>query len=111
MSAYLWRAVARFAFTSVLMPSLAMGQGAPQQKSSRTEEEIQKAIDADVAAQKAPAPDSSKAASSSAAARGQQSFNPDIALIGDFAAAAFYREVEMLGGHDPAEPGFNLQSL
>ncbi|MET0412079.1 MAG: zinc-regulated TonB-dependent outer membrane receptor [Polyangiaceae bacterium] len=41
-----------------------------------------------------------------------QSLNPDIALIGDFALAAYSSEDNhQTGGHDPSEKGFNLQAL
>jgi hypothetical protein len=42
----------------------------------------------------------------------QQSLNPDISLIGDFALAAFSpNEPHQTGNHDPQAPGFNLQQL
>lgn len=41
-----------------------------------------------------------------------QSMNPDLALILDFALAGFNTsKPDQLGGHDPTQPGFNLQQL
>jgi hypothetical protein len=43
---------------------------------------------------------------------GVQSMNPDVSVIGDFAAAAFSRrQNHETGAHDPVENGFNLQQL
>ena len=44
--------------------------------------------------------------------RSFQSLNPDLALIADFAVAGFNpRGMQMLGGHDPKQNGFNFQLL
>jgi hypothetical protein len=51
-------------------------------------------------------------ASPSSAAGAPQSMNPDLALIADFALAAFSpNSPHQTGDHDPQEPGFNLQQL
>ena len=47
----------------------------------------------------------------SAASGAVQSMNPDISLIADFALAWFSDEPSLVGGHDPYDPGFNLQGL
>jgi hypothetical protein len=46
-----------------------------------------------------------------AVSRTFQDMNPHISIIMDVAAAAFSREPDQLGGHDPRANGFNLQQL
>ncbi len=68
--------------------------------------EIQAALAADQAAAD---PQATRSPSPGA---GVQSLNPDIAVIADFALAAFSDpDHHQTGGHDPAENGFNLQAL
>jgi len=58
--------------------------------------------------------DTQSAAPSAPSASGNSGalMNPDISLVGDFAAAAFSDSRHLQsGGHDPAENGFNLQAL
>ncbi len=70
--------------------------------------EIEAALAADAeAAASSAAPPPATAPSASV-----QSLNPDLSVIGDFAAAAFSREENhQTGGHDPVESGFNLQAV
>lgn len=110
---------------AVLSLPLCVEAQSSDTSNSPSEEEIRRALEADAKANRAsgsaPAPsgESSQTPSSSdalpapvaAGARVIQSLNPDIALIGDFAAAAFSSLMDMTGGHDPAENGFNLQAL
>lgn len=91
-----------------------------------SEEEIRRALEADTAANRQGAAGSGQATvldraatrplpSSSPPAppgvRFFQSLNPDLSLIGDFAAAAYSSTFTMTGDHDPKENGFNLQAL
>ncbi len=71
--------------------------------------EIETALAADQGPpnQSAPAPTSAPTPSG-----GVQSLNPDLTLIGDFAAAAFSGDEHLQSGaHDPQHNGFNLQAL
>ncbi len=71
--------------------------------------EIEKALAADQAEASVPVPATGVASSAGALV---QSLNPDLALIGDFAAAWFNTtEPQQAGGHDPQKRGFNLQQL
>jgi hypothetical protein len=68
--------------------------------------EIQAAVRADQSAA------SSQAPRSSSPGAGIQSLNPDLAVVADFALAAFSDpDHHQTGGHDPSENGFNLQAL
>ena len=116
----------RVALTSGLCGLLAAGPALAQEKKEEkdqknqkqaqvSEEDIARALAADQAAkaaseqkQEPPGPSGGPVATG---IRAFQSFNPDISLIGDFALAGFSSDVEMLGGHDPVENGFNLQGL
>lgn len=70
-------------------------------------EELEKAMAADEAAQ-----DKTTPSIGSSAVGAIQSMNPDLALIGDFAAAWFSQKENLeSGGHDPNKTGFNLQQL
>jgi hypothetical protein len=107
---------------SFLLPSLpiltaAFAQAAPNTASpappasSSDLAEIQAALSSD-AASSSSAPAGAATSSEPRGAGAVQSLNPDISVIGDFAAAAFSRDGNhQTGGHDPIENGFNLQAL
>jgi hypothetical protein len=80
-----------------------------------TEEDIRKALEADAKANAQANTPSTPAPAAPAplapAVRFFQSLNPDLSFIADFAAAGFSEPLEMNGGHDPTENGFNLQAL
>jgi len=80
---------------------------------ARLEDDLKKALQKDQPAQNSPpAQPAPAAAQTPAVARGVQSLNPDLSLIGDFALAAFSVEhPDQRGGHDPVQNGFNLQSV
>jgi hypothetical protein len=70
------------------------------------------AIEAALARDAASNPAQNPAPAATSGGSAPQSLNPDIALIGDFALAAFSSEDQhQTGGHDPTEKGFNLQAL
>jgi hypothetical protein len=72
--------------------------------------EIDKATGADAAAAKQAAPEAPVATASGGA--GLQSFNPDISVILDVAAAAFSDDTPLQdGAHDPKQSGFTLQQV
>jgi hypothetical protein len=88
---------------------------APPQPGPETEvvdddlDEIQDAIDADLAAQKQAAQTQPEPVQGGGIL---QSMNPDISFILDVAAAWFTSHDDLQGGgHDPTENGFNLQQL
>jgi len=82
--------------------------------------ELEKALAADQAAQKASGapnaagsePTGEGASAAPAGGAGGQSLNPDLSLIADFAAAYFSQDDNLeTGAHDPTQNGFNLQQL
>ncbi len=73
-------------------------------------DDIQRALDADTAAQSSSRPTPEPA--DSAPARFLQSLNPDISFIADVALGWFStKEPLQTGGHDPKKTGFTLQQL
>ncbi|HEY3235468.1 MAG TPA: hypothetical protein VGJ84_12195 [Polyangiaceae bacterium] len=99
----------------VTVASRSAAQPAPSAAPSESEQkEIQNALGADAAAKSRspqPTPEPVPAASAPSGV-GTQSLNPDISVIGDFAAGAFSDEDHLeAGAHDPKRNGFNLQAL
>ena len=76
-------------------------------------QEIERALGADAAATKANAPPPPTVEGPPPPApAGTPSMNPDIALVADFALAAFSADEPLQsGGHDPGKTGFTLQQL
>ncbi len=96
-------------FLSTLLSTAAFAE-APA-ADSKSDAEVQKALQADQQAQQAAQPAAAPPAMS-LGPRGTQSLNPDLSLIGDFAAAAFSDPAPpQLGGHDPHGNGFQMQAL
>ncbi|MCC6751682.1 MAG: zinc-regulated TonB-dependent outer membrane receptor [Deltaproteobacteria bacterium] len=97
-------------------PASAPASAPASQPSAREREELARALAQDRQAAGARAASGSAAATPATqpgpAARFLQSLNPEIAVIADFAFAAFSTETPLVaGGHDPARTGFNLQQV
>jgi hypothetical protein len=74
--------------------------------------EVERALAADLAAQKEAAPaETTTAATAPTGPAAAQSMNPDLSFIADFALASFSAPSLEAGDHDPHEDGFTLQAL
>lgn len=96
---------------ALLLPASAAAQEPPP-LSPADVAEIQRALGADQAAAPPPPAPPPSPPLVAPIARAISSLNPNISFIGDFALAAFSKGGPMqVGGHDPYQNGFNLQSL